>query len=98
MLFKEWGEYREIPLEYPHGDDWERLLRQGIGLLEQFAEITASGFANPNKTCRRKFPSLSNGNEFVAYVDAIGYWTAPGVCWNGKPRVPVIRSPKDYID
>ncbi len=36
-LFKEWGMYRDLPLEYSHGDDWERLLRQGIGLLEQFA-------------------------------------------------------------
>jgi hypothetical protein len=37
VLFKEWEAYREVPLEYSHGDDWERLLRQGIGLLEQFA-------------------------------------------------------------
>ena len=37
VLFKEWGAYREAQLEYSHGDDWERLLRQGIGLLEQFA-------------------------------------------------------------
>jgi len=36
VFFKEWGAYREVPLEYSHGDDWERLLRQGIGLLEQF--------------------------------------------------------------
>ena len=25
--------------------------------------------------------SLSNGNEFVSYVDAIGHWTARRVCW-----------------
>ena len=37
VLFKEWGAYRDVPLEYSHGDDWERLLRQGIALLEQFA-------------------------------------------------------------
>src|ERR1700693_1049345 len=37
VLFKEWGTYRDVALEYSHGDDWERLLRQGIGLLEQFA-------------------------------------------------------------
>ena len=36
MFFKEWGAYGEVPLEYSHGDDWEGLLRQGIGLLEQF--------------------------------------------------------------
>src|ERR1700726_2466804 len=26
-LFKEWGVYREVELEYFHGNDWERLLR-----------------------------------------------------------------------
>jgi hypothetical protein len=26
VLFKEWGTYRDVPLEYSHGDDWERLL------------------------------------------------------------------------
>ncbi len=36
-------------------------------------EITESAFANPNETCRRRLVRpLSNGNEFVAYVDAIG--------------------------
>ena len=37
-LFKEWGAYREAQLEYSKGDDWERMLRQGIHLLEQFAK------------------------------------------------------------
>ncbi len=37
VLFKEWGTYRETPLEYSHGDDWDRMLRQGVRLLEQFA-------------------------------------------------------------
>jgi hypothetical protein len=32
MLFKEWGAYRDVPLEYCHGDDWERLLRHGLRL------------------------------------------------------------------
>src|ERR1700721_3459760 len=26
VLFKEWGTYRDVSLEYSHGDDWERLL------------------------------------------------------------------------
>src|ERR1700688_5112120 len=34
-LFKEWGTYRNVPLEDSGGHDWERLLRPGIGLLEQ---------------------------------------------------------------
>ena len=36
VLFKEWGAYRDVPLEYSHGDDWERATPR-ICLLEQFA-------------------------------------------------------------
>ena len=36
-LFKEWGAYREAQLEYGRGESWERLVRQGVGLLEQLA-------------------------------------------------------------
>ena len=55
MLFKEWGVYREVPLQYSQGDDWERLLRQGIALLEQFARDNRVEIRQPNSTCRRKF-------------------------------------------
>jgi len=74
VLFKEWGEYREVPLEYSHGDDWERLLRQGIALLEQFARDNRIRIRQPKRNMQKKIVrSLSNGNEFVAYVDAIGH-------------------------
>jgi hypothetical protein len=72
-LFKEWGAYRDVPLEYSHGDDWERLLRQGIALLEQFARDNRIRIRQPKRNTQKKIVrSLSNGNEFVAYVDAIG--------------------------
>jgi hypothetical protein len=29
-LFKEWGAYREVAIEYSRGDDWERLLRHPL--------------------------------------------------------------------
>src|SRR3984893_17695951 len=74
VLFKEWGAYREVLLEYSHGDDWERLLRQGIGLLEQFARDSRIRIRQPERNMQKKIiRSLSNGNEFVAYVDAIGH-------------------------
>jgi hypothetical protein len=72
-LFKEWGTYRDVPLEYSHGDDWERLLRQGVGLLEQFARDNRIRVRQPKQNLQKKIVrSLGNGNEFVAYVDAIG--------------------------
>jgi hypothetical protein len=73
MLFKEWGVYRDVPLEYTHGDDWERLLRQGIGLLERFARDNRIRVRQPQQNMQKKLlRALPNDNEFVAYVDAIG--------------------------
>jgi len=72
-LFKEWGGCREAPLEYSHGDSWERLLRQGIALLEQFARDNRIRIRQPRRNMQKKLVRrLSNGHEFVAYVDAIG--------------------------
>jgi hypothetical protein len=74
VLFKEWGTYRDVPLEYSHGDDWERLLRQGVGLLEQFARDNRIRIRQPKRNMQKKLiRPLANGNEFVAYVDAIGH-------------------------
>src|ERR1700730_7530636 len=73
-LFKEWGLYRDVSLEYSHGDDWERLLRQGISLLEQFARDNRIRIRQPQHNIQKKIiRQLANGNEFVAYIDAIGH-------------------------
>ena len=37
-LFKEWGAYQDAPLEYSKGDNWERMFRQGVQLLERLAQ------------------------------------------------------------
>jgi hypothetical protein len=73
-LFKEWGAYRDVPLEYSHVDDWERLLRQGIALLERFARDNRIRIRQPKQNMQKKLVrALPHGHEFVAYVDAIGH-------------------------
>jgi RecB family exonuclease len=73
VLYKEWGAYRDAPLEYSHGDEWERLLRQGIALLEQFARDNRIRIRRPKQDMQKKLVrGLLSGHEFVAYVDAIG--------------------------
>src|SRR5580658_3855294 len=37
-LFKEWGVYRDSPFEYKSGESWDRLVHQGVHLLERFAQ------------------------------------------------------------
>jgi len=72
-LFKEWGTYRDAPLEYGKGDSWDRMAYQGVHLLEKLAQEDRICIRPPRKNLQVKFiRSLSNGNEFVAYIDAIG--------------------------
>jgi hypothetical protein len=72
-LFKEWGTYRDAPLVYGKGDSWDRMAHQGVHLLEKLAQEDRISIRHPRKNLQVKFVrSLSNDNEFVAYVDAIG--------------------------
>src|ERR1700732_4325687 len=36
-LFREWGVYRDAPFEFKKAETWDRLLHQGVHLLERFA-------------------------------------------------------------
>src|ERR1700689_4198700 len=35
-LFKEWEAFRDTPFEYKKGESWDRLIHQGVHLLEKF--------------------------------------------------------------
>jgi PD-(D/E)XK nuclease superfamily protein len=74
VLFKEWAAYRETQLEYSNGDDWERLARQGVQLLEKLARDDRIRIRQPRRNLQVKLVrSLPNSNDFVAYIDAVGY-------------------------
>src|SRR2546429_6970563 len=72
-LFQEWKLYQDQKLEYSHGDTWDRMLEQGIQLLDRFCQDDRIRIRQPRRNLQIKFvrPVL-NKNEFVAYVDAIG--------------------------
>ena len=73
VLFKEWGAYQEAQLEYSRGDDWERMLRQAVQLLERLAQENRIRVRNPRRNMQIKLVrSISKENDFVAYVDAVG--------------------------
>jgi hypothetical protein len=72
-LFKEWGAYRDTPFEYKKADTWDRLLHQGVHMLERFAQDDRVCIENPKQDLQTKIPrTLPGGSEFVAYLDAIG--------------------------
>ncbi len=74
VLFKEWGAYREAQLEYTNNDDWERMARQGVQLLERLAQEDRIRVRQPQRNLQIKLlRRLPNGNDFVAYMDARGY-------------------------
>jgi PD-(D/E)XK nuclease superfamily protein len=73
VLFQEWGVYRDAALEYAKGETWDKLVHQGVHLLQMFAQDDRIRIRRPKKNLQLKMiRSLPNGNEFVSYVDAIG--------------------------
>ncbi len=73
VLFREWAAYQDSGLEYSKGDSWDRMLQQGIQLLERFAHDDRVRIRQPRRNLQIKFiRSVSGRNDFVGYVDAIG--------------------------
>jgi hypothetical protein len=72
-LFKEWGTYQQAQVEYSKGDNWERMFRQGVQLLERLAQDNRIQVREPKQNMQVKLgKSLPCGNDFVAYLDAVG--------------------------
>jgi hypothetical protein len=72
-LFKEWSIYKDIRVEYSKGDNWERMFRQGVQLLERLAQDNRIRISHPQQNMQVKLAkSLPDGNDFVAYLDAVG--------------------------
>jgi hypothetical protein len=72
-LFENWSNYRNVALDYSCGDTWDSMLHQGIHLLERFAQDDRVVIRNPRRNLQVKLTrKLSSGNDFVAYIDAIG--------------------------
>jgi PD-(D/E)XK nuclease superfamily len=70
---RKWNAYRDTPFEYRKGDTWDRLLHQGIHLLQRFAQDDRVQVAKPAENLQVKMlKSLPGNNEFVAYIDALG--------------------------
>jgi len=72
-FFQEWLLYREQKLQFSNGDNWDRLLERGIQLLERFAQDDRVRIRQPRRDLQIKFTRpLPGGNDFVAYIDAVG--------------------------
>src|SRR2546427_313251 len=73
VLFREWAPYQNQALQYSKGDTWDRMLQQGIQLLDRFCQNDRIRIRQPRRNLQVKFTRpVSQNNDFVAYVDAIG--------------------------
>jgi hypothetical protein len=73
VLFKEWGAFRNTPVEYKKGDSWDRLVHQGVHLLQKFAQDDRVRISRPKESLQVKMlRTLPENNDFVAYIDALG--------------------------
>jgi len=72
-LYKEWVNYQNQALHYSERDSWDRMLQQGVQLLDRFCQDDRIRIRRPRQNLQIKFVrQISAGNDFVAYVDAIG--------------------------
>ena len=73
VLFKEWSAFRDTPFEYRKGDSWDRLVHQGVHLLQKFAQDDRVHIPRPKENLQVKMlRALPGNNEFVSYIDALG--------------------------
>jgi hypothetical protein len=73
VFFKEWSAHRDTELEYSKRDTWASMLQQGFQLLDRFVQEDRVRIPRARRNLQVKFTrTLSNRNNFVAYVDGIG--------------------------
>ncbi len=64
---------KNLELIYSKNDTWDRMFRQGIQLLERFTQDGRVQIRQPRSHQQIRFTrTLSSGNSFVGYIDAIG--------------------------
>jgi len=72
-LHREWGAYRQAGFTYKKGETWDRLVHQGVHLLQRFAQDDRIRISRPKESLQLKvIRELPNKNQFVSYIDAIG--------------------------
>ncbi len=73
VFFREWSAFQNLGLQYSKGDTWDQMLHQGVLLLDRFCQDDRVRIRQPRRNLQMKVSRpMSSGNEFVAYIDAIG--------------------------
>src|SRR6184192_2278063 len=68
LLFREWSAHRN-DLQYSKGDSWDRMLQQGVQLLDRFCQDDRVRISRPRRNLQIKFTrNLARNNDFIAYI------------------------------
>src|SRR5664280_3870459 len=71
--FEQWAPCKNMELTYSGNDTWDHMFQQGIQLLERFIQDGRVQIRQPHSHQQIRFTrTLSSGNSFVAFVDAVG--------------------------
>ena len=74
VLFREWSGCKGQRLQFSCNETWDRMLEHGIMLLTRFCQDDRVRVRQPRRNLQIKVVKrLTGSNDFVAYVDAIGY-------------------------
>ena len=95
-FFTEWSAHQSTELDYSRGDSWQKLLEQGIKLLELFVQHDRVEIQSPRRNLQvRVSKQLSATSEFVGYIDAYGFvdgrrclidWKTTGARYPDEPE------------
>ena len=92
VLFEQWGVCKDMGLTYSGNDTWDRMLQQGIQLLERFAQDGRVRIRRPRSTQQIQFNRTSVPATILSLTSTpLVNWTAHPVFWNGRPPLPDIR-------
>ena len=73
VLCEQWSSCKSLTLTYSGHDTWDRMLQQGVQLLERFTQDGRVRVPRPHSQQQIQFTRpLISGNRFFAYIDALG--------------------------
>jgi len=98
VFFRAWQAHQNQSLRYRDGERWDRMLEQGILLLDRFCQDDRVRIHQPRRSLQIKFTRpISGTSEFVAMSMPLESSTEPGVFWNGRlPPAATRKNRKDY--
>jgi PD-(D/E)XK nuclease superfamily len=96
VLFQEWARWKSERLVFGAYDNWDKMLQQGIELLERFASDERVVVKDPARNLQVKFfKQIDCQRDFVGYIDAVGEldgtrclidWKTTSACLPTEPQ------------